>query len=410
MKDLTLKLICLLFALLLTVSVCACGGSDEQTDATAGATAGATTNATADATAADTSADVTEAPTEPETLSPEAQEKADDLAFLATVTDHNYELTDKNEPFFVGRWFEKEIDGVTHTVSLTDGCQFYFLIQGTDTVTLDFTVITTMEEPYFAYIIDGGEPVRQHITDGTVTLPDTGRHLVQIVTDGLTETEGKWVEEKGFALKSVTPGEGGRIKGVRPTDKVIFFFGDSITEGIRALNMNATADGNSATNAYPWQCSKVLGTVTYPIGYGATGIIMTGSFNTMKLAMDYNSKDRPVEDSFYPSVICINHATNDGGQPDAAFTTALEDTLTHLREKWPDVPVVYIIPFNQTKAACIRKVMEGFENGYVVETREWRLRGKDFTDGVHPSVQGAQTAGQKLAEALIGIFGEEFFK
>lgn len=401
MKKLSLKLICLLSALILALSVCACGEKD-------GTETGSGTSAEA-ASAAPTDAP-TEAPTEPETLSPEEQEKADDLAFLAAITDHKNDLTGKDEPFFVGRWFEKEINGVTHTVSLTDGCQIYFLISGTDTVTLDFTVITTMEEPYFAYIIDGAEPVRQHITDGTITLPDAGRHLVQIVTDGLTETEGKWVEEKGFALKSVTPGEGGRIKGVCPANKVIFFFGDSITEGIRALNMNATADGNSATNAYPWQCSKVLGTVTYPVGYGATGIIMTGSFNTMKLAMDYNSKDRPVADAFYPDVICINHGTNDAGQSDAAFTTALEETLTHLREKWPDVPVVYIIPFNQSKAGAIRKVMEGFENGYVVETREWRLRGKDFTDGVHPSVQGAQTAGRKLAEALIDIFGEEFFK
>lgn len=397
MKRTSARLLSLLFALLLVLSVCACGGIDTPETPT-GTEAGTVTETP------------TEAPTEPETLSPEEQQKADDAAFLSTVTDHKYELTGKDEPFFVGRWFEKEIDGAVHHVTLTDGSQFYFLIEGAGSFTLDYTVITTMEEPYFAYIIDGGTPVRQHITEGTVTLPDKGRHLVQIVADGLTETEGKWVEEKGFALRSVTPGEGGAIRGVMPTNKVIFFFGDSITEGIRALNMNATADGNSATNAYPWACSQALGTVTYSVGYGATGMIMTGSFNTMKMAMDYNSKDRPVEDGFYPDIVVINHATNDAGQSDAAFTSALEDTLAHLREKWPDVPVVYLIPFNQSKASCIRKVMESFENGYVVETKEWRLRGKDYTDGVHPSVQGAQTAGTKLAEALTGIFGEEFFK
>ena len=386
----------------------ACGGRTNNETPT-GDVAGSVTDP--DGSLADTSADVpTEAPTEsvtePETLSPEEQAKKDAMDFLATVSDHRYELTGMNEPFYVGRWFEKEIEGVSHRVTLSDGSQIYFLIEGAASFDIDFTVITTSEMPYFTYIIDGGDPVRQHITEPTVTLPDTGKHLVQIVADGMTEGEGKWRQEKGFAVRAITPSEGGTLTGVKPVNKVIFFFGDSITEGIRALNMNATSDGNSATNAYPFQTGKVLHTVTYPIGYGASGIIQPGSFQPMMKAIDYYSYNRPVNDGFYPDIIVINHGTNDAGHPAATFEGKLEETVNHLREVYPDVPVVYLIPFNQAMASSIRKVMEGVPNGYVIETRGWRL---SYTDGVHPAAEGARLAGEKLAAALIEIFGEEFF-
>ena len=85
---------------------------------------------------------------------------------------------------------------------------------------------------------------------------------------------------------AITPSFGGSIVGIRPTEKVIFFYGDSITEGVRALGMSANSDGNSATNAYSWQCAETLGVTPYLIGYGASGIIMPGSFNTMLNAID----------------------------------------------------------------------------------------------------------------------------
>ena len=348
----------------------------------------------------------TEAPTEPVTLSPEEQLAADRQAYLDTVTYRSFVLTGEDQPYYMGRWFDKEIEGVNHKVTLTDGSHLYFLIEGAASVDVTFTVITTGEEPYFAYSIDGGEPVRQHITQPTVTLPDTGRHTVRIIADAMTEGEGKWKQEKGFALKSVTPSEGGSLVGIKPTEKVIFFYGDSITEGIRALNMNATSDGNSATNAYSWQCAEALGVTPYLVGYGASGIMAQGSFHTMLNAIDYLSNDRPVDDSITPDVIVINHGTNDGGQARKTFEKRLGDTLERLREKYPDAAIVYLIPFNQAQSAAIASAMKDVENGYVVETKDWEIT---YTDGTHPDAAGAKAAGEQLASALQDIFGEEFF-
>lgn len=389
------------FALLLAVLLCAsalltsCQGGSSSYDTEIYSEESTTVN------------DITEAPTEPVTLSPEEQLAADRTAYLSTVTYRDFVLTGEDQPFYIGRWFDKDIEGVTHKVTLTDGAHLYFLIENAASFDVSFTVITTGEEPYFAYSIDGGEMIRQHITEPTVTLPDTGRHTVRIVADGMTEGEGKWDQEKGFAIKSVTPAEGGSIVGIKPTEKVVFFYGDSITEGIRALNMNATSDGNSATNAYSWQCAEALGVTPYLIGYGASGIIMTGSFSTMQNAIDYLSDGRPVEDGVIPDVIVVNHGTNDGGQNRKTFEDALTATLTHLREKYPDTPIVYLIPFNQAHSRVIPDVVEAMDNAYVVETRGWSI---SYTDGVHPDAAGAKAAGEKLAAALIEIFGEDYFK
>ena len=350
--------------------------------------------------------DTTEAPTEAVTLSPEEQLAADRQAYLDTVTYRSFVLTGEDQPYYVGRWFDKEIEGENHKVTLTDGAHLYFLIENAASFDVSFTVITKTEEPYFAYSIDGGEMIRQHITEPTVTLPDTGRHTIRIVADAMTEGEGKWDRERGFALKSVTPAEGGSVVGIKPTEKVIFFYGDSITEGIRALNMNATSDGNSATNAYSWQCAEALGVTPYLVGYGASGIIATGSFSTMLNAIDYLSDGRPVDDSVTPDVIVINHGTNDGGQSRKTFGDALRPTLTRLQEKYPGTPIVYLVPFNQAQSRIIATVVEDFDNAYVVETKGWSIT---YTDGVHPDAAGAKAAGEQLAAALTDIFGEDFF-
>ena len=344
--------------------------------------------------------------TEEETLSAEKQLLMERQEYLAGVTYRHFVLTGEAKPYYMGRWFEKDIDGEAHMVTLTDGAHLYFLVENATSFDVNFTVITTMAEPYFAYSIDGGRPIRQHISQARVSLPDTGRHTVRIIADGMTENEGKWDLEKGLAIKSIVPSDGGNIAGIKPTEPVIFFYGDSITEGVRALNMSATSDGNSATNAYSWQCAEALGVTPYLIGYGASGIIMTGSFNTMMNAIDYLSEGRPVEDGVVPDIIVVNHGANDGGQDSVIFEEALMETLSHLRQKYPDAPIVYLIPFNQAHAAIIANVIPNIENAYVVETEQWKIR---YTDGLHPNAVGAKAAGENLAAELKLLFGEEFF-
>ncbi len=356
--------------------------------------------------------------TEPETTSPEDIVQMEDQAYLDSLDYRKFVLTDEETPHYVGRWFEKSVEGASHMVTTTDGAHLYFLVEGTAEIAVNFTVITKLELPYFAYSIDGGEPVRQHIDEATVTLPDDGRHTVCIIADGLSETEQKWARETGFALRSVEAGEG-RIVGIRPDEKIVFFYGDSITEGIRALSMEANANGNSATHAYSWYTAQNLGATPYLIGYGATGLIQTGSFNTMLNAIDSLSRNRLVEDSpvanVTPDLIVINHGANDSGLPVADFDAALRTAVARLQEKYPGVPIIYCVAFLeaenatvQAQGAAIDRLATEIDGLYVVHTGAWAL---SYTDGnLHPDAAGGKKAGDLLAEAILEIVGEDFFK
>ncbi len=344
-----------------------------------------------------------------ETSSAEEIKIAELNEHLKTVDYHTFEVTEADKPYFMGRWFEKEINGEAHMVTVTDGSLFYFLVEGAESFNVNFTKITTTEVmPKFAYSIDGAEPVRQDITNPTVTLPDKGKHTVRIIADCMHESEDKWVGEKGFALKSVTTSAGGSIWGIKPKDKVIFYYGDSITEGILALGESEA--GNSATNAYPWHCSEKLGAVTYSIGYGASGVTVAGSFAPLPDAIDYNSRDRLVADGITPDVIVIAHGTNERTTNPQTFEAELRRSIDRMREKYGNVPIVYLIPYNQymVKGGNIKRVMNSYSNAYVVNvTQDWNVT---LTDSCHPNAGGAKVMGEKFADALVGIFGADFFE
>lgn len=367
----------------------------------AGCTSGTAVQETEKPTAESTTSAATETPTEevtePETTDPET-------AFLQETMGGKY-LPIEQSIGYMGRWFEKEINGVTHEVTLSDGSSCYFLTHDTDSITVNFTVITSGKTPYFAYRIDGGEPVRQKITLPKINLPDSGYHVVSIIADGMTEGEGKWNNEIGFALRSVDAGEG-TIKGLMPTGKTFLFFGDSITEGIRALNMNADSDGNSATNAYSWLCCQNLGVNLYNAGYGATGIGSVGSFNTLRNTVDHFSAKRGIDESFVPDAIVVNHGTNDGGMSGAAFQKGYKEAIEKIHTMYPNATVFAMVPFAQTHAADIREAVKDLAYVTLVETENWNI---SYTDGVHPNAAGAKIAGGKLAEAIRAKFGNDFF-
>ena len=207
------------------------------------------------------------------------------------------------------------------------------------------------------------------------------------------------LDDYDFSVGSSSP--------IRPTEKTVFFYGDSITEGIRALNMSASSKGNSATNSYAWQCAEALGVTPYLIGYGATGILSQGSFHTMRNAIDYLSEGRPADGTVIPDIIVVNHGTNDGKYDAETFRDALAETLAHLRKKYPEAPIVYLIPFCGAHADTIASVVEGMENAFTVRTDGWDI---PCTDSLHPNAAGAKKAGGLLADALRERFGDDYFR
>lgn len=320
-----------------------------------------------------------------------------DEEFLATISYPEYELC-VGDYSTMGRWFKKEINGEVHDVTLNSGSELYFLASGASKVTVDFTVITSIATPYYAVSIDGGDFARYPITQNVITLPDKKQHAVRIVMDGMNENEGKWDNEIGYAIKGITP-DTGSIRAIRPVNEVIFYFGDSITEGINALGTAGDGASNSAVNTYAHQSAKALRAIPYVVGYGASGIVNEGSFSTMINAIDNLSATRKTDDTVTPDRIVINHGYNDySATTSDAFKTALTATLDRLMEKYAGVPVYYVIPFAQRMAAEIRTVCAGYEDILVIETADYDIAYS--ADGIHLAPAGAKTAGERIARAI----------
>lgn len=338
--------------------------------------------------------------------------------FLDGLTYLNFELGEQDSPTFVGRWFEKKINGTSHMVTLNDGSALYFMTDGAKTVDITFTNICKYEDPYFSYSIDGSEPVRQHVTESTVALPDEKMHAVIIYTDGIDENaESKWLHEVGFAFKNISV-ETGSVYGIKPKNKVIAYYGDSITEGVNSLTRGSNAESNSGTKSYAYFCSQELGAVTHNVGYGASGVTKEGSFNTFINAIQYLSRGREVDPNFKPDVIVVNHGTNDNvSANDTTFINALKEALECLMEKYPDTPIFYMMPFSQRSVGAIQKTLDTYfadTDITVVETASWGITttlGPAFlTDSLHPNAVGARVAGIKLAASIEAKLGEDFFK
>ena len=327
-------------------------------------------------------------------------------SFIARFSYPKYKLLDSSAPGFVGRWFKKSLGENTCMVTLNDGSAFHFLTDGADSVNVDFLHVTPSTVPYFSYSIDGSDPIRQLITEPTVILPDNGMHVVCIRADGLTESVGKWDKELGFALKGVNVNRG-KLVGIAPQNKVIAFFGDSITEGVNVFGVGGNSDVNSATHAYPYYCTRILKATEYNVGYGGSGICKPGSFNTFINAIDYLSEARAVDTDFRPDVIVVNHGTNDQKYTELEFESGLRKALDRLLTKYDGIPTFYMIPFSQRRAEIIRRICKEYGDGiHVIETAAWDI---PLTDNLHPNVIGSENAGEQLAKSLKAILGEEFF-
>jgi hypothetical protein len=309
---------------------------------------------------------------------------------------------------YIGRWFDKTIDGTSCKVTINEGSEFYFKVKNTTTVSVNFKVITAQETPYFAYSIDGGAMTRQLITNPTLPTLSTDEHVIRIVCDGLTEHENKWNGEIGFAFVNITVGTGGIVTGILPKNRIGLFYGDSITEGVRVLSgTEANSNGNSGSGAFPFPTCENLNAISYRVGFGGTGVTQGGGGGVPKcLTVIDNMTSTRSAPYLEPDFIVINHGTNDNGASSETFKTEYNAILNRLSIKYPGVPIFAMIPFIQYHAQDIRDCVADKLFCYLVETDDW---GVTFTDWVHPDINGGIIAGEKLADAITKVLGKEFF-
>jgi lysophospholipase L1-like esterase len=302
----------------------------------------------------------------------------------------------------VGRWYKQTVNNLICNVTNNCGSEIFLraiAIGSAAKIVINWQAMTETNA-YYTYSIDGGEMTRKIISENEISIP-AGIHNIRIVTDGITENIGKWQNGTGFAFSGIES-EACFIGGILPKNPRIMFFGDSITEGIRALGVTTgdMGDTNSATGAFPWFTCLKLGAVSHRVGYGASGITVNGSFHKADDALKYLYSQLYVP-NYYPDAIVINHGTNDGSASANDFKTAYNQFLKDIKAIYSGVRVFVMIPFNQAHAATIRTIVSENEGVYLIETSSWT--GIEKADGTHPTKAGAEVAGNYLANAMIDL-------
>lgn len=298
---------------------------------------------------------------------------------------------------YTGRWFKKSISGGKYYFTNTDGSAVYFKVTGSKYVNVNFVSRIAVATPYFAYSVDGGKMQRQLISKKKISVGNTKTHYVRLVIDAMSESENRWGGEAGVGIKSIKPvTSGGVVTAIKPQNATIAFYGDSITQGVRALNMALMPSGTSSTHSYAWYCAEQLDLVPYFAGYGGSGIAQPGSFNNCYNAITNFSSTRKAS-SFDADVIVVEHGTNDVYTHGEAFTNAYRKVLKKLHSEHPNAYIMAMIPFTQLHASEIRSAASSYSWCTVVETSSWGL---SYTDGLHPNTNGAKKAGKNLAKKV----------
>ncbi|ACU46825.1 neck passage structure protein [Lactococcus phage CB13] len=308
---------------------------------------------------------------------------------------------------FVGRWFDSTISGTKVKSTINQGSELYFKVKNTTSINVNFIVNTAYETPYFAYSIDGADMTRQLITSPTLPTVSLDEHIIRVVVDGLTESEDKWIGEKGFAFKDITVDSTGTVTGVLPKNKKIMFFGDSITEGIRVLNMNANSVGNSATAAFPYIASTNLNAISYRVGFGGAGVTKGGNGGVPSLInfIDNMTKNR-LAPYYEPDIIVVNMGTNDNDAATDVFKSQYTAAINRLLIKYSGTPLFIMVPFNGARKSEITDITNNKKGVYMVDTNGWDI---STTDGLHPDVAGSIKAGTKLSDYIISTLGRNYF-
>ena len=253
--------------------------------------------------------------------------------------------------------------------SINAGAYFRTLISGTGCV-LNFNVTNnSLPTTEIYYRVDGYETQAPWIEAAlaatiTVTFPTNTSalpfHLVEVMIKSTSETINRWNSPSNTAavLTSITlTGAANAPIAPIPLTKNILHFGTSISEGVRTVNQTAAndTDRNDALMSWAFSLGKNLGAEIGLIGFGGSGLTVTGSGNVPALTTSYNLMYAGQSRTFspVPSLIVLEEGTNDGSSSAASVTTALTTVLNGLLAACPGTPIAVMRPYNGTQAAAL---------------------------------------------------------
>ncbi len=233
-----------------------------------------------------------------------------------------------------------------------------------------------------------------------------GRHTLQIAVKDVDERANRWQPPLASAVifQGLVIDPGAKTLPLPPPSaRQMEFYGDSITQGVRALSMAIGTAGSDGTKDYAFLTALAFGARSNQVGFGRQGIIRTGNGGVPPAAQSFgwNFVGSKADPSFVPQVVVVNQGTNDGMYPSAQFEPAYLDYIREIRAADPKSWIFCMRPFGGFHEKDVRAAVQSLSDPHTVyvDTAGWLDRA-DYTDGVHPTAAGHVKAARKLVRAI----------
>jgi lysophospholipase L1-like esterase len=287
-------------------------------------------------------------------------------------------------------------------ITVNSGSRISFTFNGERAQVL-FDVDGLTVAPHLWIALDEGEPELYVVDQPVIELSaPPGQHKVEIVVKDVNEHANRWHQPFGcavvFAGMVLDQDTRLRLSG-RPDGPRLEFYGDSITQGVRALSTHPESEGADGTKSYAYLTSRALGASAYQVGFGSQGVLKPGNGEVPAGpdSFGWNFAGSRADRIEQPDVVVLNLGVNDETLTAAQYG----DYLARVRSEYRDSKIVALSPFSGKHASEIEAAVKAAGDPGIryVGTEGW-ITVDDCTDGVHPSVDGHAKIAERLVEEL----------
>lgn len=287
-------------------------------------------------------------------------------------------------------------------ITVNSGSRISFSYAG-EAVQLLFDTTGLTVPPHLWITVDDGEP-ELHLVDNPVIelSAEPGRHQVLVVVKDVNEHVNRWNPpfECAVVFAGLVLDVNARLRlSGRPDGPRLEFYGDSITQGVRALSAAEESDGADGTASYAYLTARAFGATSYQVGFGRQGISRPGNGEVPPgvESFGWNFAGSPAERIEAPDVVVINLGVNDETLEPSEYA----GHLTRVRATYPESTIVSLTPFSGKHADTIKTACKSIDdpNLVCIDSTGW-ITEADCTDGVHPSVPGHAKIADQLVAAL----------
>ncbi|WP_432938379.1 GDSL-type esterase/lipase family protein [Kribbella sp. CA-253562] len=289
-------------------------------------------------------------------------------------------------------------------VTVNSGSRMSFGFSGTG-LQLLFDTDGLEVAPHLWVQVDDAEPTLHLIEQPVLELSvEDGRHTVEIVVKDVNEFVNRWeppfacaVSFAGLILDAKTT----LRLGAQPGGPRFEFYGDSITQGVRALSADPESGGADGTRAFAYLTARAFGATAYQVGFGRQGIVKPGNGNVPPgpESFGWNFAGSRALRIAAPDLVVLNLGVND----DTLTPEQYAAYVRVVRAAYPGSTIVALSPFSGKHATEIEAGVKSLDDNAVhyVPTTGW-ITEADCTDGLHPSITGHQ----KIADRLVPVLQE----